>query len=138
MFNGNLVIRLRKEQHRSVRSLVSFVFGESSHITMKYFKDKVHIDSRHIEKLSEFFQIPIQDFFLSDEEYESRHSGTNVHHIHNSTVNINSSPELMLRVIESQKALIEQQADQIEWLREQVEKLQSSTPGRRVSKTTQK
>ena len=60
MFNGNLVIRLRKEQHRSVRSLVSFVFGESSHITMKYFKDKVHIDSRHIEKLSEFFQIPIQ------------------------------------------------------------------------------
>lgn len=44
----------------------------------------------------------------------------------------------MLRVIESQKALIEQQADQIGWLREQVEKLQSSAPGRRVSKTTQK
>lgn len=63
MFNGNLVIRLRKEQHRSVRSLVSFVFGESSHITMKYFKDKVHIDSRHIEKLSEFSKFQSKTFF---------------------------------------------------------------------------
>ena len=70
MFNGNLVDRLRKEQRRSVRSLVEFVFGETTKITMTYFRDRVHIDSRHIEKLSEFFQVPIQDFFLTEEEFE--------------------------------------------------------------------
>lgn len=138
MFNGNLVDRLRKEQRRSVRSLVEFVFGETTKITMTYFRNRVHIDSRHIEKLSEFFQVPIQDFFLTEEEFESKRSGTNVHHISNSTVNINSSPELMMSVINSQKALIEQQADQIAWLREQVEKLQAKNIGRTVENDAEK
>ena len=105
---------------------------------MTYFRDRVHIDSRHIEKLSEFFQVPIQDFFLTEEEFESKRSGTNVHHISNSTVNINSSPELMMSVINSQKALIEQQADQIAWLREQVEKLQAKNIGRTVENVAEK
>lgn len=44
----------------------------------------------------------------------------------------------MMSVINSQKALIEQQADQIAWLREQVEKLQAKNIGRTVENQAEK
>lgn len=88
---------------------------------MTYFKDRTYIDSRYLEKLSEFFNVPIGDFFLSMEEFENRKASTNVHHINNSTVNINSSPDVLMGVINNQKAMLDQQADQISWLRSQVE-----------------
>lgn len=123
MFNGNLVKRLMKEQGKTVGSMVAFVFGPTSHLNMSYFKDRTYIDSRYLEKLSEYFNTPIEDFFLTDEEFENRSSKTNVHHINNSTVNINSSPDVLMGVIENQKKMLEQQADQIEWLRSQFERM---------------
>ena len=123
MFNGNLISMLLKEQRKQVGEMITFVFGGKSHISKSYFKDRTFIDSRYLEKLSEFFHIPIQDFFLSDEEFKDRESQTNVHHISNSTVNINSSPEILLGVIENQKNMLEQQASEINWLRSQFESL---------------
>lgn len=124
MFNGNLVNRLLKEQRKSVGSMVAFVFGKTSHITMAYFKDRPYIDSRYLERLSEFFEVPIEDFFLTDEEFEEKKTEkTNVHHINNSTVNINSSPDVLMGVINNQKAMLDQQAEQIAWLRDQVQLL---------------
>lgn len=67
--------------------------------------------------------MPLGDFFLTNEEFENRNSKTNVHHINNSTVNINSSPDVMMGVIDNQKKMLEQQADQIAWLRQQFEKM---------------
>lgn len=121
MFNGLIVQKLLKEQRKQVGEMVKYVFGETSHITMTYFKDRTYIDSRYLEKLSEFFNVPIGDFFLSMEEFENRKASTNVHHINNSTVNINSSPDVLMGVINNQKAMLDQQADQISWLRSQVE-----------------
>ena len=91
---------------------------------MAYFKDRTYIDSRYLERLSEYFEVPIGDFFLSDEEYEDKKSEkTNVHHISNSTVNINSSPDVLMGVINNQKVMLDQQAEQITWLRNQVQLL---------------
>ena len=124
MFNGNLVTRLLKEQRRTVGEMIGFVFGQSSHISMAYFKDRTYIDSRYLERLSEFFKVPLEDFFLSEEEYEEKKSGkTTVHHVSNSIVNINSSPDVLMGVINNQKAMLDQQAEQITWLRNQVELL---------------
>lgn len=55
MFNGNLVKKLVKEQGKTVGSMVAFVFGPTSHLNLSYFKDRTYIDSRYLEKLSEFF-----------------------------------------------------------------------------------
>lgn len=121
MFNGFLVQKLLKEQRKQVGEMVKYVFGESSHITMAYFKDRTYIDSRYLEKLSVFFNVPIEDFFLSTEDFENRNTAGSVHHISNSTVNINSSPDVLMGVIENQKKMLEQQADEIKWLRSQVE-----------------
>lgn len=124
MFNGNLVKRLLDEQRKAVGEMVAFVFGKSSHISMAYFKDRTYIDSRYLERLSEYFEVPIGDFFLSDEDYEDKKTEkTNVHHISNSTVNINSSPDVLMGVINNQKAMLDQQAEQITWLRNQVQLL---------------
>lgn len=123
MFNGNLVKKLIKEQGKTVGSMVAFVFGPTSHLNLSYFKDRTYIDSRYLEKLSEFFNVPLGDFFLTNEEFENRNSKTNVHHINNSTVNINSSPDVLMGVIDNQKKMLEQQADQIAWLRQQFEKM---------------
>lgn len=121
MFNGLIVQKLLKEQRKQVGEMVRFVFGESSHITMTYFKERTYIDSRYLEKLSEFFHVPLGDFFLTLEEFENRNAATNVHHINNSTVNINSSPDVLMGVIDNQKEMLAQQADQITWLRSQLE-----------------
>ena len=126
MFNGNLIARLIKEQRKQVGDMVAYVFGGNSHISKTYFKNRTSIDSKYIEKLSAFFQVPIQDFFLTDEEFEDRESQTNVHHITNSTVNINSSPDVLMGVIENQKKMIDQQASEITWLRSQFELLTAS------------
>ena len=100
MFNGDLVNRLLKEQKKTVGEMVAFVFGQSSHISTTYFKGRTYIDSRYLERLSEFFEVPIEDFFLSNEEYDDKKlENTNVHHISNSTVNINSSPDVLMGVI---------------------------------------
>ncbi len=123
MFNGNLIARLIKEQRKQVGDMVAYVFGGNSHISKTYFKNRTSIDSKYLEKLSAFFQVPIQDFFLTDEEFEDRESQTNVHHITNSTVNINSSPDVLMGVIENQKKMIDQQASEITWLRSQFELL---------------
>ena len=126
MFNGNLIPRLTKEQRKQVGDMVAYVFGGNSHISKTYFKNRTSIDSKYLEKLSAFFQVPIQDFFLTDEEFEDRESQTNVHHITNSTVNINSSPDVLMGVIENQKKMIDQQASEITWLRSQFELLTAS------------
>lgn len=126
MFNGNLIARLIKEQRKQVGDMVAYVFGGNSHISKTYFKNRTSIDSKYLEKLSAFFQVPIQDFFLTDEEFEDRESQTNVHHITNSTVNINSSPDVLMGVIENQKKIIDQQASEITWLRSQFELLTAS------------
>ncbi len=126
MFNGNLIARLIKEQRKQVGDMVAYVFGGNSHISKTYFKNRTSIDSKYLEKLSAFFQVPIQDFFLTDEEFEERESQTNVHHITNSTVNINSSPDVLMGVIENQKKMIDQQASEITWLRSQFELLTAS------------
>lgn len=126
MFNGNLIARLIKEQRKLVGDMVAYVFGGNSHISKTYFKNRTSIDSKYLEKLSAFFQVPIQDFFLTDEEFEDRESQTNVHHITNSTVNINSSPDVLMGVIENQKKMIDQQASEITWLRSQFELLTAS------------
>lgn len=126
MFNGNLIARLIKEQRKQVGDMVAHVFGGNSHISKTYFKNRTSIDSKYLEKLSAFFQVPIQDFFLTDEEFEDRESQTNVHHITNSTVNINSSPDVLMGVIENQKKMIDQQASEITWLRSQFELLTAS------------
>lgn len=126
MFNGNLIARLIKEQRKQVGDMVAYVFGGNSHISKTYFKNRTSIDSKYLEKLSAFFQVPIQDFFLTDEEFENRESQTNVHHITNSTVNINSSPDVLMGVIENQKKMIDQQASEITWLRSQFELLTAS------------
>lgn len=126
MFNGNLIARLIKEQRKQVGDMVANVFGGNSHISKTYFKNRTSIDSKYLEKLSAFFQVPIQDFFLTDEEFEDRESQTNVHHITNSTVNINSSPDVLMGVIENQKKMIDQQASEITWLRSQFELLTAS------------
>ncbi len=126
MFNGNLIARLIKEQRKQVGDMVAYVFGGNSHISKTYFKNRTSIDSKYLEKLSAFFQVPIQDFFLTDEEFEDRESQTNVHHITNSTVNINSSPDVLMGVIENQKKMIDQQASEITWLRSQFELLTAS------------
>lgn len=126
MFNGNLITRLIKEQRKQVGDMVAYVFGGNSHISKTYFKNRTSIDSKYLEKLSAFFQVPIQDFFLTDEEFEDRESQTNVHHITNSTVNINSSPDVLMGVIENQKRMIDQQASEITWLRSQFELLTAS------------
>lgn len=123
MFNGNLIARLIKEQRKQVGDMVAYVFGGNSHISKTYFKNRTSIDSKYLEKLSAFFQVPIQDFFLTDEEFEDRESQTNVHHITNSTVNINSSPDVLMGVIENQKKMIDQQTSEITWLRSQFELL---------------
>lgn len=123
MFNGNLIARLIKEQRKQVGDMVAYVFGGNSHISKTYFKNRTSIDSKYLEKLSAFFQVPIQDFFLTDEEFEERESQTNVHHITNSTVNINSSPDVLMGVIENQKKMLDQQASEITWLRSQFELL---------------
>ena len=123
MFNGNLIARLIKEQRKQVGDMVAYVFGGNSHISKTYFKNRTSIDSKYLEKLSAFFQVPIQDFFLTDEEFEDRESQTNVHDITNSTVNINSSPDVLMGVIENQKKMIDQQASEITWLRSQFELL---------------
>ena len=118
------IYRLLDEQRKAVGEMVAFVFGQSSHISMAYFKDRTYIDSRYLERLSEYFEVPIGDFFLSDEEYEDKKSEkTNVHHISNSTVNINSSPDVLMGVINNQKVMLDQQAEQITWLRNQVQLL---------------
>lgn len=126
MLNGNLIARLIKEQRKQVGDMVAYVFGGNSHISKTYFKNRTSIDSKYLEKLSAFFQVPIQDFFLTDEEFEDRESQTNVHHITNSTVNINSSPDVLMGVIENQKKMIDQQASEITWLRSQFELLTAS------------
>ena len=126
MFNGNLIARLIKEQRKQVGDMVAYVFGGNSHISKTYFKNRTSIDSKYLEKLSAFFQVPIQDFFLTDEEFEDRESQTNVHHITNSTVNINSSPDVLMGVIQNQKKMIDQQASEITWLRSQFELLTAS------------
>ena len=126
MFNGNLIARLIKEQRKQIGDMVAYVFGGNSHISKTYFKNRTSIDSKYLEKLSAFFQVPIQDFFLTDEEFEDRESQTNVHHITNSTVNINSSPDVLMGVIENQKKMIDQQASEITWLRSQFELLTAS------------
>ena len=126
MFNGNLIARLIKEQRKQVGDMVAYVFGGNSHISKTYFKNRTSIDSKYLEKLSAFFQVPLQDFFLTDEEFEDRESQTNVHHITNSTVNINSSPDVLMGVIENQKKMIDQQASEITWLRSQFELLTAS------------
>lgn len=126
MFNGNLIARLIKEQRKQVGDMVAYVFGGNSHISKTYFKNRTSIDSKYLEKLSAFFQVPIQDFFLTDEEFEDRESQTNVHHITNSMVNINSSPDVLMGVIENQKKMIDQQASEITWLRSQFELLTAS------------
>lgn len=126
MFNGNLIARLIKEQRKQVGDMVAYVFGGNSHISKTYFKNRTSIDSKYLEKLSAFFQVPIQDFFLTDEEFEDRESQTNIHHITNSTVNINSSPDVLMGVIENQKKMIDQQASEITWLRSQFELLTAS------------
>ncbi len=126
MFNGNLIARLIKEQRKQVGDMVAYVFGGNSHISKTYFKNRTSIDSKYLEKLSAFFQVPIQDFFLTDEEFEDRESQTNVHHITNSTVNINSSPDVLMGVIENQKKMLDQQASEITWLRSQFELLTAS------------
>ena len=126
MFNGNLIARLIKEQRKQVGDMVAYVFGGNSHISKTYFKNRTSIDSKYLEQLSAFFQVPIQDFFLTDEEFEDRESQTNVHHITNSTVNINSSPDVLMGVIENQKKMIDQQASEITWLRSQFELLTAS------------
>ena len=126
MFNGNLIARLIKEQRKQVGDMVAYVFGGNSHISKTYFKNRTSIDSKYLEKLSAFFQVPIQDFFLTDEEFEDRESQTNVHHITNSTVNINSSPDVLMGVIENQKKMIDQQASEMTWLRSQFELLTAS------------
>ena len=126
MFNGNLIARLIKEQRKQVGDMVAYVFGGNSHISKTYFKNRTSIDSKYLEKLSAFFQVPIQDFFLTDEEFEDRESQTNVHHITNSTVNINTSPDDLMGVIENQKKMIDQQASEITWLRSQFELLTAS------------
>ena len=126
MFNGNLIARLIKEQRKQVGDMVAYVFGGNSHISKTYFKNRTSIDSKYLEKLSAFFQVPIQDFFLTDEEFEDRESQTNVHHFTNSTVNINSSPDVLMGVIENQKKMIDQQASEITWLRSQFELLTAS------------
>ena len=126
MFNGNLIARLIKEQRKQVGDMVAYVFGGNSHISKTYFKNRTSIYSKYLEKLSAFFQVPIQDFFLTDEEFEDRESQTNVHHITNSTVNINSSPDVLMGVIENQKKMIDQQASEITWLRSQFELLTAS------------
>ncbi len=126
MFNGNLIARLIKEQRKQVGDMVAYVFGGNSHISKTYFKNRTSIDSKYLEKLSAFFQVPIQDFFLTDEEFEDRESQTNVHHITNSTVNINSSPDVLMGVIENQKKMIDQQGSEITWLRSQFELLTAS------------
>lgn len=126
MFNGNLIARLIKEQRKQVGDMVAYVFGGNSHISKTYFKNRTSIDSKYLEKLSAFFQVPIQDFFLTDEEFEDRESQTNVHYITNSTVNINSSPDVLMGVIENQKKMIDQQASEITWLRSQFELLTAS------------
>lgn len=124
MFNGDLVNRLLKEQKKTVGEMVAFVFGQSSHISTTYFKGRTYIDSRYLERLSEYFEVPIEDFFLSNEEYDDKKSeNTNVHHISNSTVNINSSPDVLMGVINNQKEMLDQQAEQIKWLRDQVQLL---------------
>lgn len=126
MFNGNLIARLIKEQRKQVGDMVAYVFGGNSHISKTYFKNRTSIDSKYLEKLSAFFQVPIQNFFLTDEEFEERESQTNVHHITNSTVNINSSPDVLMGVIENQKKMLDQQASEITWLRSQFELLTAS------------
>ena len=126
MFNGNLIARLIKEQRKQVGDMVAYVFGGNSHISKTYFKNRTSIDSKYLEKLSAFFQVPIQDFFLTDEEFEDRESQTNVHHITNSTVNINSSPDVLMGVIENQEKMIDEQASEIAWLRSQFELLTAS------------
>lgn len=55
MFNGNLISMLLKEQRKQVGEMITFVFGGKSHISKSYFKDRTFIDSRYLEKLSEFF-----------------------------------------------------------------------------------
>ena len=65
MFNGNLIARLIKEQRKQVGDMVAYVFGGNSHISKTYFKNRTSIDSKYLEKLSAFFQVPIQDFFLT-------------------------------------------------------------------------
>lgn len=128
MFNGNLVIKLMNERNVHVGEFMKFVFGRKSHTPSTWFKDRVFIDTRYLERLSEYFSIPISDFFLTDEEYKEKqeNGGKGVHHISNSVVNVNSSPDVMLGIINNQRINLEQNAQEIAWLRNQVETLQET------------
>lgn len=88
MFNPDVIFRLLKESGKSPMDLAKSLWGNDTHTTPAYFRDHPNIRTDMLEKLSVFFDVPMEVFF--DKPFPGTDSNHVVGHHNNvgSTVNI--------------------------------------------------
>lgn len=86
MFNPDVIFKLLAETGKSPMDLSKKIWGPKTHLTPKYFKEHDNIRTDMLEKLSEFFSVPMETFF--DRENSPTNNHVIGHHNNVGTVNI--------------------------------------------------
>lgn len=124
MFNGDIIIEKAKSRKIKSRELMYYVFGANSHRTMNYFAGRHNIDTKYLEKIAEFFDEPLDNFFIrKGVQPQTDKSSVALHNIAHSTVNVNTNEAVLMERIKSLEQQVADKTKESEWLKKQWDQL---------------
>lgn len=124
MFNGDIIIEKARARKIKSKELMYYVFGANSHRTMNYFSGRHNIDTKYLEKIAEFFDEPLDNFFIrKGVQQESDKSSVALHNIEHSTVNVNTNEAVLHERIKSLEQQLTDKTNENTWLKKQWDQL---------------
>lgn len=126
MFNGDIIKEKVKASNKKSKDFLYYVFGNSSHRTIGYFTGRHNIDTKYLEKIAEYFDEPLDAFFINRQTTGTKKntdSKVNLHNIENSTVNVNTNEAVLHERIKSLEQQLADKTKESEWLKKQWDQL---------------
>ena len=124
MFNGDIIIEKAKARKIKSKELMYYVFGANSHRTMNYFAGRHNIDTKYLEKIAEFFDEPLDNFFIRQGvKQDLDKSSVALHNIEHSTVNVNTNEAVLHERIKSLEQQLTDKTTENAWLKKQWDQL---------------
>ena len=124
MFNGDIIIEKARARKIKSKELIYYVFGANSHRTMSYFSGRHNIDTKYLEKIAEFFDEPLDNFFIrKGVKQDSDKSSVALHNIEHSTVNVNTNEAVLHERIKSLEQQLTDKTNENAWLKKQWDQL---------------
>lgn len=120
-FNYQKLVQAHKASGERSLDFAHAIFGPESKLGPEYFKGKEGINTVHLEKMCEHFNLPMS-FFFDDTPISAYNKIGNIvrnNQVGVGNVNINNDVEQLKETIEQLKAVISDKDEQIKWLKSQ-------------------